>query len=158
MSETEHEPENFPDRMMFASMFGDTSNWESRKVQDKCRAQAKEVASYAARFRPGSLVFRGSVDKDRKKTWKFNEDRPSRQIAIGTCNKLALGMVDQLIISKHPVFKCLNILQSIVLMKRKKGKRSWNAMRNRAANHLMLVNMIWACDRLCLFPHKKNVD
>ena len=52
-SETRHDPENFLDRIIFASMLNEITKWESRKVQDKCRAQAKDVVTYAKRFRPG---------------------------------------------------------------------------------------------------------
>ena len=57
MSETGHQPESFLDRIIFASMFDDVTNWESRKVQDTCPAPAKEVATYAGRFRPGCWCF-----------------------------------------------------------------------------------------------------
>ena len=37
----------------------DITNWESRKVQDKCLAQANEVATHTARLRPGYWCFCG---------------------------------------------------------------------------------------------------
>ena len=48
-----HEPENFPDRIIFASMFKDITIWESPNVRSKCLDQAEEVANCAARFKPG---------------------------------------------------------------------------------------------------------
>ena len=36
MSGTGHEPESFPERIVFARMFTDITNWESSKVQAEC--------------------------------------------------------------------------------------------------------------------------
>ena len=47
------EPASFPDRIIFTSMFNDVTDYGSRKVQGKFLDSAKEVASYAGRFRPG---------------------------------------------------------------------------------------------------------
>ena len=44
MSETEHEPENFLDRII-----NDITIWDSLKVQAQCLAPAEQVATYAAR-------------------------------------------------------------------------------------------------------------
>ena len=33
MSEAAHEPEHFPDRIIFASMFNDITSWESQRMQ-----------------------------------------------------------------------------------------------------------------------------
>ena len=53
MSETRHEPESFPDSFIFASTSNDITDWENRTVQGKCLDSAKEVATYAAKCRPG---------------------------------------------------------------------------------------------------------
>ena len=55
MSKTGHIPES---SIIFANMSDDITIWESRKVQDKCPAQAREVATYAANF---SFCCSGSV-------------------------------------------------------------------------------------------------
>ena len=47
MSKTGHVPKS---SIIFANMFNDITIWEGRKVQDKCPAQAREVAIYAANF------------------------------------------------------------------------------------------------------------
>ena len=59
MWETGHAPKSVPVRIIFASIFHDITNWESQKVQDKSPAQAKEVATYAARFGPCYWCFCG---------------------------------------------------------------------------------------------------
>ena len=46
-------------------MSNDITNWESQKVQNKCPGHANEVATYAARLRPGSWCF--SVSRTRKR-------------------------------------------------------------------------------------------
>ena len=48
MLEIGHAHESFSERIIFASMFNEITNWESRKVQDKGLAQAREVLTYAA--------------------------------------------------------------------------------------------------------------
>ena len=44
MSEARHEPENIPNRIIFANMFNDITGWERPKVQAKYLVQAKYVA------------------------------------------------------------------------------------------------------------------
>ena len=109
MLETGHAPESFPDKIIFVSMFNDIASWESQKVQNRCQAQANEVATYSARFRPGYWCFRGPGSD---KNWNCDEERPSHQFADGEWDKLALKMTGKLIISKHQVFKCSNMLQT----------------------------------------------
>ena len=96
----------------------DYITWKSRKVQDQCPAQAKEGATYAASFRLGYWCFCGLGSG---KTWTYSKDRPSHQFADGEWDKLALRLISEFLFSKHPVFKCSNILPTDVLMKRKRG-------------------------------------
>ena len=58
MSETEHALE-FPDAIIFASMFNNIADHTSKKVQGQCRDSAKEVVPFAARFRPRYWCFCG---------------------------------------------------------------------------------------------------
>ena len=44
MSETGHDPESFPDKIIFASMLNDIANSESNKEQTGFLGQTKEVA------------------------------------------------------------------------------------------------------------------
>ena len=78
-------------------MFNDITNWESRKVHDNCPAQAREVPTYAARFRSGYLSFCGSGSG---KPWTRNEVRPAHQFANGEWDQLALRMTSKLVTSK----------------------------------------------------------
>ena len=59
MLETVHAPDSFPDWITFGRMFNDLTNWDSQKVHNKCLVHAKEVATYAGRFRPGCWCFCG---------------------------------------------------------------------------------------------------
>ena len=59
MSETNHAPQSSPHVQRH-------HNWESRKVQDKCPGQAREMATYEARFRP---VMRASQEAGLSKQW-----------------------------------------------------------------------------------------
>ena len=92
--ETGHEPESFPDRIIFASMFNDMTDYGSKKVQGKCLA--KEVATYAARFRLGYWCFCGPGSEQ---TWTHNESRPSSHSANGEWEKVASVMISELITS-----------------------------------------------------------
>ena len=129
MSETVHEPETFPDRIIFASMFNNITNWESRKVQS---------GHLRRKIQTWLLVFLWST---------------TRTDLVKKCiSRLALGMMSEFIFSKHPVFKCSNILQTGVLMKGKRGGGAGPHLKSEPENHLMLVSMTLACNQLCLFP------
>ena len=140
MSETGREPGHFQTESLPRTGVNDITNWESQKVPNKCQAQANEVASYAARVRLGYWCFCGpGLDK----TWKYNEERPSH-------HDLARLLVNELLMSKHPVSKCSNILVTSVLMRRKKGEGATTHFKNEPENHRTLVNMMLACHQLCL--------
>ena len=80
MSENGHEPESGPDSFITARIFHEIINWESSEgCKQACPAQAKELAAYAARFRPGYGCFCGPSEK----TWTCNEVQPSHQFADG---------------------------------------------------------------------------
>ena len=89
MSETWHGLLSLLDRIIFESMFNDITNWESQKVLNKCIVQAKEVASYAARFRPGYRCFCGPGSD---KHGNIMKNRPSHDFVDGDWDKLALQM------------------------------------------------------------------
>ena len=97
------------------------------------------MATYAARFRLGCWSFCSPASE---KTWTCDDNRPSHRFEW---DKLALRMISEFIFSQHPVFKCSNILQTGVLLKRKKGGRAGTHFNNEPENHLILVNMILAC-------------
>ena len=80
----------FSGRFILASMFSHITSWESAKVQAKCLVQAKDVATYAARFRLGHWCFCGLGSE---KTWKHNGERPSHQCGDGGWDDLALRMI-----------------------------------------------------------------
>ena len=59
ISETGHEPNSFLAKIIFASMFNEITRWDSLKVQNKCLVRTNDLATYAARFRPGHWWFFG---------------------------------------------------------------------------------------------------
>ena len=111
------EPESFPDRIIFTSMFNDITDYGGKKVQGKCLDSANEVATCAARFRPGYWCFCG---RGSEQTWKYNESRPTSHFADGGWDELASVMTSEPITSKHPVFKCSYMLQTGLLTSKKR--------------------------------------
>ena len=101
-------------------------------MQDKCLAEAKEVATHKAGFRPGCWCLCGPGPE---KTSKYDEDRPSHPFADGDWDKLASVMTSELTISNHPVSKCSNIAQTGVLMKRKQGGGAGTHFKNEKSSH-----------------------
>ena len=83
--------------------FNDITDYTRKKVQGNCLESAKDVASFAARFRPGSWCFCGPGSKQ---TWKYTESRLAAQVGNGEWDKLALRMTRCFITSNHLVFKC----------------------------------------------------
>ena len=138
-SENGHEPESFPDKIIFTSMFNDITDYGRGKSLDS----EKEVATYAARFSPGYGCFCGPGSGQ---TWKDNESRPAAQFAKGEWNKPALKMMSELTTSKHPVFKCSSLLQTRILTSKKEKPGA-----HFAENNVMLVHTVLACNQLCLF-------
>ena len=106
MSETGHTPQSFPDSIIFASMFNDISTGRVRRC--KTHVQLKRMKWLLAQ-QESDFVVGVSVVLDRNRPG-HSEERPSHQFADGEWDKLALRMRNELITSKHPVFKCSNIL------------------------------------------------
>ena len=88
---------------------------------EKCPAQANEVASWTARFRPGNWFFFG-----------IGSEKLGNTIKNDHLDELALKMVGKYFTSKHPVFKCSNMLQTGASMKRKKRGGSFCAVKIRS--------------------------
>ena len=57
-------------------------------------------------------------------------------------------MINDLVISKPCVSRCSSIPRIGVLMKRNKGGGAGTHFKTEPENHLMLVNMTWACNGL----------
>ena len=142
MLENGHETVNFPDRTIFARMFND--NHQLAQSQVASPAQANEVATKAANF---GLGYWCSFGPGWEKIWRHNEGHPPHQFE----DKFALGMISGLIISKHPVFKCSDILQQGVLMKCKKRSACGTHFRKEPAYYLMLVTMVLVRRKLFVF-------
>ena len=137
MSETEHVPESFPNRIIFTSMFDDITDCVSKKVHGNCLDSAKEVASFAARFKLGCWCFCGPGSEQ---TWKNNEARLAAQFAYGEWDKVASVMTTEYITSKHPVFKCSNMRQTGILTS-KTGKPEMH-FKSEPQKNLMLVHVV----------------
>ena len=66
MSETGHEPESFPDRIIFASMFNDKINWENPVVQATCLSHTSrkhEREDHQMNKQAGQTKVQGSTAK-----------------------------------------------------------------------------------------------
>ena len=85
-SENGRSPKVFPDRIFFKRPINNITDYGSRKVQNKCPAQANEVATCGARFRPGYLCFCGPGSEQ---AWKNTGSRPTSRVANVEWNKLA---------------------------------------------------------------------
>ena len=106
-----HELESFPDRIIFASMFNDITNWESQKVQSKCVAPANEVAVHASKFTPVTGV---SLVQGRKRLGNTTSQDLLLNVAMGSVGQTRFGE-NKFIISKNPLLKCSNTLQTVTL-------------------------------------------
>ena len=86
MSETGREPESFPDRIIFASMLNDITNWKSRigKINVKLKRR-----KWLLTQQDSDLV--GVSVQDQKKTWTCNEDQASHQVVDGSVTTCGRG-------------------------------------------------------------------
>ena len=73
LSKMSEEPEEFTGRIIFMSMFNDTS-WRSKYNEQECELSAKLVSLYAKRFSPGQWSFLGLGSE--KKWYSTNEYSP----------------------------------------------------------------------------------
>ena len=126
MSETAHESGSYADRIVFASMINDITKWKSRKVLNREKWLLTQQNS--------DLVIGVSVVQDRK---RFGHIMKNDQFADGEWDKLAVRAISELIITEHQVFKCSNILQTGVLMRRKKGGGVGTKFKYKPENHLV---------------------
>ena len=130
MSKTRHAPESLPRQ-------------DLREHVQRHQLGKSEVAKQLCNSSEWSSLLRSKLPTwllcfcgpGSEKTWTQNEERPSRQLAGGEWNKLAVRMKDKLITSMHPVIKGSNMLHTGALMKRKKGGRVGTHFRNEADNH-----------------------
>ena len=118
MSETRHESDSFPDRIIFVSLFSDITNWESPNVRNNCLPQLNEVT---IQHQYSDLGVGVSVVQDRKRPRHIMKIDHLTSLLTVHGDKLALRMVGKLITNKHPVFKCSDVLQAGAWMKRQKG-------------------------------------
>ena len=132
------EPEMLPERIICASMFNDITEY-GRKVQGKCLNSAKEVASCAAKFRPGYWCFCGPGSEP---------DLEIPHFASEEWDKLAAVITSEIITSKCLVFMCSNMLQTGIFTS-KNGKPGMHVKTSKR-NNLMLVNIL-PRNQLCLF-------
>ena len=91
---------------------------ENQSVILRDEDSSERSGSFASRCRFCCWCFCGPGSG---KALRCNEERPSHQFADCECDKLALGMISEIAISKHSESKCSNILHTGTLMKRKKG-------------------------------------
>ena len=106
-------------KIIFASMFNDITSWESHSYQAKCRAPDRKSSYLRSKIQTWLLVFLWS--KIRKTVEIPRKKRPHHMFAGGGWDILALRMINELLRSKHPAFKFWNILQTGLLMRRRKS-------------------------------------
>ena len=101
-SENGRSPKVFPDRIVSKSPINNITDYGSRKVQNKCPAQANEVATCGARFRPGYLCFCGPGSEQAWKTMGQGQ-----RLVLLTWNGISSlpMMMSEFITSRHLVFK-----------------------------------------------------
>ena len=90
-------PENFTGRIIFMSMFNDSS-CGSKDNEKECLANAKLVSLYAKRFGKGQWSFVGPGSE--KKWYSFSEDSPQ-----GIWNHIAEKMLVEFAESGCPIFR-----------------------------------------------------
>ena len=148
ISENGHEPFNFLDGLIFVSMFHDITNWKC--VEEQANVQLKRE-KWLLTQQASEMVIGVSVVQDLKRHGKI-ADRSCHHFAEDEWEKLALRMISEFMFSKHLVVKYSNMFQTSVLMKRKKGGGGAGThFKSEPGNHLMLVDLTVACNRLCLF-------
>ena len=71
MSKTGHEPESFPDRIIFSTISNDITNWRQPKVQAKMSRSSRRSSELCCKIQIWLMVFLWS--RIRKKTCRYNE-------------------------------------------------------------------------------------
>ena len=133
-------PRVFPDRIIFTSPFNDITDYGSRKVQNKCPAQANEVAICGARFRPGYLCFCGPGSEQARNRLGKTMGQGQRLVLL-TWNGISSlpMMMSEFTTSKHLVFKQASN-RSVDM----KDRETLNALQSELQNNLILVNVVLA--------------
>ena len=96
-SKMSEEPQEFTGRIIFMSMFNDTS-WGSQDNEQECVVSANLVSICAKRFSPGRGPFLGPGSE--KKWYSFHESKPQ-----GERDRVAELMMRKSSASGHPVFR-----------------------------------------------------
>ena len=107
-------PEEFTGRIIFMSMFNDTSRGSEDNEQE-CESSAKLVSIYARRFSPGRWSVLGCGSE--KKWCSTRESKPQ-----GKCHRVAELMMIKFGESGHPVFRATSLLSRGTLKSKGGGK------------------------------------
>ena len=103
MGELQCEPENFTGRIIFMSMFNDIV-WDAKGHDELCVNNSKTIEEYAERFPRGHLSFFGPGSE--KKWYGTYNCKP-----VGSWNRTAEKMLQNLAGSGHPIFRCTSALE-----------------------------------------------
>ena len=121
MSESGHEPESFPDKIIFSSMFSDVPDYGSERCkQSVWTAQKKRPLTQ----QDSELVIGVSVVQARNRLGKTMSQDQISHSADGEWDKLASVMMSELVTSKHSGFKS-NMFLDI------EERETWNALHKR---------------------------
>ena len=96
------EPEQFPDRVIFMSMFNDT-DWTKRNIEETCASNSEKVTLYAQRFPQGHWTFIGHGEG--MKWYGTRDYKPE-----GKLDSIASKTVQTFQETKHPVFTSVSAL------------------------------------------------
>ena len=110
------EPEDFSGRIIFMSMFNDTS-WGSKDNEQECELSAQLVSIHARRFSPGRWSFLGLGSE--KKWYSTHEYKPH-----GEWDRVAEEIIIKFAESGHPVFRATSPLSRGTLKSKGGGKLS----------------------------------
>ena len=116
MIEVKCEPEQFPGRIIFLSMYNDTV-WREKGNKEMCIANSLNVAEYARRFAHGHWSFLGPGSE--KKWCGTHTYKPN-----GEWDPVAEDMMINFSDSGHPVFRGSSALERGALKNKGKGKLS----------------------------------
>ena len=116
----------------------------------RCKANVWTARKKWALLQQDSDLFFGVFgDPGSEQTWKYKVSiKAIFTLWQGRWDKFASVMLGEFVTSKHPVFKCSNILQTCIPTS-KKGKPGGH-FKNEPGNILMLVNVVLACNQFSL--------
>ena len=120
MEQLQCEPENFTGRIIFRSMCNDTV-WDSKGNNEIYENNSKTIQQYARRFPRGHWSFQGPGSE--KKWYGTNDGTPD-----GSWNQTAERMLQNFEDSRHPIFRCISLLERGQLEAKQEERQQFTSM------------------------------